>query len=137
MVGNQRQITANNKSSVFHELCALTRKIVNIAPMLQEALSVIENKIVIALVYGSVAKETDTATSDIDVMLVGHDLTLGEVLEALEPVETMLDRKINPTCYSVGEFKKRLGDQDSFVNRVLDQPTIKLIGDADVFRSAQ
>ena len=137
MVGNQRQITANNKSSVFHELCALTRKIVNIAPMLQEALSVIENKIVIALVYGSVAKETDTATSDIDVMLVGHDLTLGEVLEALEPVETMLDRKINPTCYSVGEFKKRLGDQDSFVNRVLDQPTIKLIGDADVFRSTQ
>ena len=137
MVGNQRQIIANRNSPVFHELCALTRKVVGIAPMLQEALSVIENKIVLGIVYGSVAKETDTATSDIDVMLVVHDLTLGEVLEALTPVESMLDRKINPTCYSISEFKKRLGDPYSFVNRVLDQPTIKLIGDVDVFRSAR
>lgn len=137
MVGNQRQITANGNSPVFNELCALTRKVVGIAPMLQEALGIIEDKIVLALVYGSVAKETDTATSDIDVMLVGPNLTMAEVLEVLMPVETMLDRKINPTCYTVDEFKKRLSDPDSFVNRVLDQSTIKLIGDVDAFRSAQ
>ena len=137
MIGNQRQISANANSPVFNELCALTRKVVGIVPMLQEALGLIEDKIVLALVYGSVAKETDTATSDIDVMVVGNELTLGEVLEALMPVETMLDRKINPTCYTVDEFKKRLSDPDSFVNRVLDQSTIKLIGDADAFRSAQ
>ena len=136
MIGNQRQISANANSPVFNELCALTRKVVGIVPMLQEALGLIEDKIVLALVYGSVAKETDTATSDIDVMVVGNELTLGEVLEALMPVETMLDRKINPTCYTVDEFKKRLSDPDSFVNRVLDQSTIKLIGDADAFRSA-
>lgn len=137
MVGNQRQITANGNSPVFNELCALTRKVVGIVPMLQEALSTIENKIVFALVYGSVAKETDTATSDIDVMVVADDLTLGEVLEVLMPVEAMLERKINPTCYTVNEFMTRLRDPDSFVNRVLDQSTIKLIGDVDAFGSAQ
>lgn len=137
MIGNQRQISANANSLVFNELCALTRKVVGIVPMLQEALGLIEDKIVLALVYGSVAKETDTATSDIDVMLVGLNLTMAEVLEVLMPVETMLDRKINPTCYTVDEFKKRLGDPDSFVNRVLNQSTIKLIGDADDFRSTQ
>lgn len=136
MVGNQRQISANGNSPVFNELCTLTRKVVGIVPMLQEALSTIENKIVLALVYGSVAKETDSATSDIDVMVVADDLMLSEVLEALMPVETMLDRKINPTCYTVDEFKKRLGDPDSFVNRVLGQSTIKLIGDVDAFRSS-
>ena len=88
MVGNQRQISANATSPVFNELCALTRKVVGIVPMLQEALGLIEDKIVLALVYGSVAKETDTATSDIDVMLVGPNLTLAEVLEVLMPVET-------------------------------------------------
>lgn len=137
MVGNQRQISANGNSPVFNELCALTRKVVGIVPILHEALAAIKSKIALALVYGSVAKETDTATSDIDVMVVSDELTLGELLETLLPVETALDRKINPTSYTVDEFKKRLGDPDSFVNRVLDQPTIKLIGDADAFRSTQ
>jgi predicted nucleotidyltransferase len=137
IVGNQRQIAANAESPVFNELCALTRKLVGIAPLLLDALSSITDKVELALVYGSVAKETDTATSDIDVMLVGNDLTLSEVLEQLLPVEGLLGRKVNPTCYTVEEFKKRLGDPDSFVNRVLDQPTIKLMGNVDAFRSVQ
>ena len=137
MVGNQRQISANADSSVFNELCALTRKVVGIAPILQEALIPLQDRISLALIYGSVAKETDTATSDIDVMVVSDDLTLGEELEKLMPVESMFNRKINPTCYTVKEFKTRLRDPDSFVNRVLVQPTIELIGDVDAFRSAQ
>ncbi len=137
MVGNQRQITANTNSPVFNELCGLTRKVVGVVPLVREALAIIEDKIVLALVYGSVAKETDSGTSDIDVMVVSHNLTLGDVLEVLMPVETELGRKINPTCYTVDEFKKRLSDPDSFVSRVLAKPTIKLIGDADDFRSAQ
>lgn len=134
MVGNQRQIMANAESPVFHELCALTRKVVGLVPMLRDALTEISDKIQVALVFGSVAKETDTASSDIDLMVVGNELTLGDVLEHLLPVEELLGRKINPTCYTEDEFKQRLSDPDSFVCRVLDQPTIKLIGDADVFR---
>ena len=123
MVGNQRQITANTNSPVFNELCGLTRKVVGVVPLVREALAIIEDKIVLALVYGSVAKETDSGTSDIDVMVVSHNLTLGDVLEVLMPVETELGRKINPTCYTVDEFKKRLSDPDSFVSRVLAKPT--------------
>ena len=51
-----------------------------------------------AWVYGSVAKKTDTARSDIDVMLVGNDLLLSQVLVSLEPAEAQLGRKINPSC---------------------------------------
>ena len=49
-----------------------------------------------AWVYGSVAKQTDTAQSDVDVMLVGVGLQLSQVLAALEPAEAKLGRKINP-----------------------------------------
>ena len=98
MVGNQRQISANTRSAVFEELHALTRKVLGVAPMLLEARSPIANKIEIALVYGSVAKQTDTAASDIDVMVVCHDLTLSEILEHLLPIEELLNRKVNPTC---------------------------------------
>ena len=76
------------------------------------------------------AKQTDTAHSDIDVMLVGNDLLLSQVLAALEPAEAQLGRKINPNCYSPQEFERRRLEPDSFVNRVLSQPTLPLVGDA-------
>ena len=135
--GNQRQISANRQSPLFKELRDLTLKVMGVAPLLQEALLPIENKIEVALIYGSVAKQSDTAESDIDVMLVGRDLALSDILELLLPIEEILCRKINPTCYTVHEFKKRLNDADSFVSKVLSQPTIQIFGNVDDFRRAQ
>ena len=135
--GNQRQISANRQSPLFKELSDLTRKVMGAAALITEALRPIEQKIEVAFLYGSVAKQSDHAESDIDIMMIGSDLTLGEVLEQLLPAEEMLCRKVNPTCYTVGEFKKRLSDTDSFVNKVLSQPIIQLFGNMDDFRSAQ
>ena len=135
--GNQRQISANRQSPLFKELSDLTRKVTGAAALLTEALLPIERKIQVAFLYGSVAKQTDNAESDIDIIIVGSDLTLSELLDQLLPVEEMLCRKVNPTCYTVGEFKKRLSDTDSFVNKVLSQPIIQLFGNMDDFRSAQ
>jgi predicted nucleotidyltransferase len=135
--GNQRQISANRQSPLFKELSDLTRKVTGAAALLTEALRPIEQKIEVAFLYGSVAKQSDTAESDVDLMLVGSDLTLSKVLDQLLPVEEMLCRKVNPTCYTVGEFKKRLSNTDSFVNKVLSQPIIQLFGNMDDFRGAQ
>lgn len=135
--GNQRQISANRQSPLFKELSDLTRKVMGAAALLTEALLPIERKIEVAFLYGSVAKQTDNAESDIDIIIVGSDLTLSELLDQLLPVEEMLCRKVNPTCYTVGEFKKRLSDTDSFVNKVLSQPIIQLFGNMDDLRSAQ
>jgi Polymerase beta, Nucleotidyltransferase len=135
--GNQRQISANRQSPLFKELSDLTRKVLGAAALLTDALLPIERKIEVAFLYGSVAKQSDHAESDVDIMIVGSDLRLGEVLEQLLPAEEMLCRKVNPTCYTVGEFKKRLSDTDSFVNKVLSQPIIQLFGNMDDFRSAE
>ena len=135
--GNQRQISANRQSPLFKELSDLTRKVMGAAALLSEALLPVERKIEVAFLYGSVAKQSDNAESDIDIMIVGCDLTLSELLDHLLPVEEMLCRKVNPTCYTVGEFKKRLSDTDSFVNKVLSQPIIQLFGTMDDFSSAQ
>ena len=106
-VGNLRRFQANPKSPVFSELVTLTRKTLGIEPMLREALLPLVPRLRAAWVYGSVAKQTDTAKSDIDVMMIGENLVLGEVLEQLLPLETELGRKINPTCYSPAEFERR------------------------------
>ena len=127
-VGNLRRFQANPQSPVFHELIALTRKTLGIEPILREALQPMESRLRVAFVYGSVAKQTDTAQSDIDLMLVGEQLRLSDVLDLLIPLETELGRKINPACYTPAEFERRRAEADSFVNRVLAQPILPLIG---------
>lgn len=132
-VGNLRCFQANTQSPVYAELVALTRKTLGTVPVLRDALQPLQPHLRSAWIYGSVAKQTDTARSDIDVMLVGNDLSLSQVLAALEPAEAQLGRKINPSCYSPQEFARRRAEPDSFVNRVLLQPTLLLMGDASGF----
>lgn len=129
-VGNMRCFQANPQSPVYSELVSLTRKTLGVEPLLREALLPLAPDLKAAWVYGSVAKQTDTAQSDIDVMLIGENLLLGNILELLVPLEVQLGRKINPTCYTPTEFERRRAEPDSFVNRVLNQPILPLIGDA-------
>jgi predicted nucleotidyltransferase len=129
-VGNLRRFRANPQSPVYNELIALTRKTLGAAPLLREALLPLTPGLRAAWIYGSYAKESDTAQSDVDVMLVGTKLTLSRVVEALEPVEAQLARTVNPTLYTPTEFAKRRAEKDSFVNRVLSQSVIPLIGEA-------
>jgi len=130
-VGNLRRFQANPHSPVISELIALTRKTISLEPMLREALLPLTPRLQAAWIFGSVAKLTDTAQSDIDIMLVGENLLLGEILERLVPLEAQLGRKINPTNYSPADFRRRLAEADSFVNRILAQPVLPLIGDAN------
>jgi len=129
-IGNLRRFQANPQSPVFSELIALTRKTLGVEPLLREALLPLAPSLKAAWIYGSVAKRTDTAQSDIDVMLISENLLLGDILERLVPLEAQLGRKINPTCYSPADFERRLAEPDSFVNRVMTQPVLSLIGDA-------
>ena len=128
-VGNLRRIRANPQSPVFSELVALTRKTLGAEPLLREALQALASDVEAAWIYGSYAKQTDTANSDIDVMIVGSKLTLARVIKALAPAEELLGRKVNPSLYTMAEFNKRRAEADSFVNRVLGQTLLLLIGD--------
>ncbi|MBK7900715.1 MAG: nucleotidyltransferase domain-containing protein [Azonexus sp.] len=136
MVGNQRRFQANPDSPVYAELVALTTKTLGVVPVLQRALEPLLSRLSTAFVYGSVAKGSDTVRSDIDLLLVGDDLTLSEVLPLLLPAETQLVRKINPNCYTPKEYANRLAEADSFINRVLAQPILPLIGENLVPASA-
>lgn len=128
-VGNLRRFQANPQSPVYPEIVSFTRKTMGPQTLISEALEPLNDRIQSAWIYGSVAKQTDTSKSDIDVMIVGRDLTLSRLLERLAPLESQLGRKINPTLLTPAEFKRRRAQPDSFVNRVLSQATLPLIGD--------
>ena len=130
-VGNLRRFQANPQSPVYQELVSLVRKTLGVTPLLREALHPLAGRVSKAFIYGSIARQTDTAGSDVDLLLVGESLSLNEILTLLMPLEAQLGRKINPNCYTPAEYAKRIAEPDSFVNRVLAQPTLPLIGDVD------
>ena len=127
-VGNQKHYQANADSPIFEELRGIAQKTIGLADPLREALAPLADQIRAAFVYGSVAKKTDTASSDIDLMLLSDTLSYGDVFLALEAASGMLGRTVNPTILASKEFDARLAAQDSFLSRVLEQPKIWIIG---------
>jgi len=126
--GNQKHYQANANTPVFTELRALVLKTMGLADVLRNALSPLAAQIDFAFVYGSVARQQDTAQSDVDVMIVSASLAYGEVFGALEDAAMSLGRKVNPTLYTPSEWDKRVAQDSAFVTRVVQQPKIWLIG---------
>jgi len=126
--GNQKHYQANAASPVFAELRGLVLKTVGLADVLRAALEPLAGQIGAAFVYGSVARQQDTAHSDIDVMIVSPTLGYADVFGALESASTTLLRKVNPTLYSAADVAKRIQNDNAFVTRVSQQPKIWLIG---------
>jgi len=91
-----RRFQANPDSPVYRGLMAITRKILGVANELRDALQPLIPDVERAWVYGALAKETDTASIDVDVMLIGGGLSIGRALAHLLPFEERLGRKINP-----------------------------------------
>ena len=128
-VGNQKHYQANPNSPIFEEICSLIRKTVGLVEPLKDALTSCREKLQFALVFGSVAKESDNAYSDIDLLIVSDEMTLEDVYVLLSDVEKDLVRKINPTIYTKAEFETRLQSKNSFLMRVLKGKTILLVGE--------
>ncbi|UOD51017.1 nucleotidyltransferase domain-containing protein [Orrella daihaiensis] len=128
-VGNQKHYQANANSPIFTELRAIIQKTVGLADPLRQALQAMSNEIAAAFVYGSVAKKTDTADSDIDLMVIADDLSYGALFTALEDARATLGRPVNPTILSRDEFHSRIAKHESFLTRVMDQPKIWILGE--------
>jgi len=126
-VGNQKRYRANPDSPIHDELAAIVRKTFGLAEPLRTALASLHG-LHAAFVYGSVAKGGDTASSDIDLMLISDSLRYGDAMSVLDPLIETLGRPINPTLYSRDELRTRIDTGNSFVTRVLAQPRLWLIG---------
>ena len=129
--GNQKHFQANAASPVFAELRGLVLKTMGLANVLRAALAPLAPQIERAFVFGSIAKQQDTAESDVDLLMVSDTLGYGDVFAALEGASQTLGRTINPALYSAADFRARQQGDNAFINRVMQQPKIWLIGQAE------
>jgi len=130
-IGNQKHYQANRSSPVFHELHGLIVKTVGLVEPLRRALEPRAGDIRAAFIYGSIAKGTDRAESDIDLMVVSDALGHADLFEMLQPAEALLARKVNPTVMSPGEWRAKRADPGSFVARVAAGPRLFVMGTDD------
>jgi predicted nucleotidyltransferase len=130
-VGNQTHFQANPAAPVFAELRGIVLKTVGVVEPLKAALAFLARDIELAIVYGSVAKRTDTAFSDVDLLIVSDTLTLEKAYSALAAAERRIARKINVTLYTSEEFRRRRKEGHAFLSRVLAEEWLLLMGDPD------
>lgn len=133
-VGNQKHYRANRQAPIYEELQGIAVKTLGPAYVLQAALAPLAKRIHLAVLYGSVAKRSDSASSDIDVLIVAEGVTLEDVYKLLEPAEKRLARTISPTLYTLREFERRRAARNPFLEKVLAGKHELLIGSADALR---
>ncbi|WP_292617914.1 MULTISPECIES: nucleotidyltransferase domain-containing protein [unclassified Nitrobacter] len=129
--GNRKLYQVNRESPIFNELHQLVLKTTGIAEPLQEALAPYRQHITAAFVYGSIAKGSDTARSDIDLMIIGEKLGYSEIYSLLQKAETVLARPVNPNLMTMSEWTKKLKGKNSFVVKILSQPKLFIFGSED------
>jgi len=128
--GRQTYYAANPNSPVLPELTGLVRKLAGAPAVLEAALGPLRSKIHCAFIFGSMARATEDAESDVDLFLVGK-LSLKDLLPALRRAERALGRSVNPTIYPPSEIAKKFQDGHHFVRSVLQDPAkIFIIGSA-------
>jgi len=125
--GNQVWFRANPTSPVFGELKALVAKTFGIADVVREALQAFAGKIDAAFIYGSVARGQHDAASDVDLLVVG-DIKPSRLAPVQLELARILGRRVSAVVYDAEEVRKRTASRDHFMNTVIPQPKIWLIG---------
>jgi predicted nucleotidyltransferase len=130
-IGNQKHYRANRQSPIFDELHGLVLKTVGLADPLRQSLAPYAGKIDTAFVYSSVAKGSDTARSDIDLMVIGEGLSYPDLFAGLQKAETILQRQVSPTFLSIEEWRRKRRQKNSFVAKISTQPKVFIFGSED------
>lgn len=133
--GRRTYFKANSDSPTFPELRGLMEKTTGIVPALGEALGTFGERIDLALLYGSVARGSERATSDVDLMIVGKIRQI-DLVRSLRKLESRFGREVNITMFSPDEYRRKRAAQDHFISNVLKGKVVLLKGAMDEMEEA-
>ena len=128
--GRRAYFKANADSPLFQDLHGIMEKTAGLLPALKAALKDFDDRIELALVYGSIARGEGHSASDLDLMIVGT-LKQIDLVSVLRKLEARFRREVNVTLFSPQEFRRKLAGEDHFLHSVLMGKTIPLKGTPD------
>ncbi len=113
----------NRSHPLYSEIKGIVEKTRGIPVRLAQGLQPVKS-IQQAYLYGSFAKDTPAANSDIDLLIVGKETPASRKL--LKDLETRFGRTINVTAYAPEEFEAKRRDKSEFLFEVMRGPLIHL-----------
>jgi predicted nucleotidyltransferase/DNA-binding HxlR family transcriptional regulator len=122
---NRVYYRAKTENPLYPEIRNLVLKTIGLADGLKSAL--VDTRIRVAFVFGSIARGEEKAGSDVDLMVIGQ-LGLRDLSRLLSGIEEKIGREVNPHVLSEKEFRKRVRAKEHFVSRVMESPKIFIIG---------
>ena len=124
--GNLVYFRLNAAHPIASDLKALFLKTIGLGDLILGALDG-ESDIDAAFIYGSVAKGGETASSDIDIAIIGK-ISSSKLTEIVTDLERKTGREANITTFSRKEWGERMSAGDHFATTLLREPKILLIG---------
>lgn len=115
--GNLRFFRTNLSHPLYHELKNIIFKTIGVEGGLRSAISMIKG-LEAAFLYGSFAKDTADARSDIDLCVIG-EINLKDLNRIINKQEKAFQREINYVLYSLKEFRDKLKSRDPFILDIL------------------
>jgi predicted nucleotidyltransferase len=128
--GNRVTYRANVAHPIFSDLQSIVHKTCGVPLLLEAALKPLAEQITFAAIYGSVAKGTNHARSDVDLLIVGS-LGLDQATAAVVPVEDRIGREISVRLFFSEEYRRRRDQGDQFILGVLSGPITPILGNPD------
>jgi len=101
--GNRRLYRANTEHPIYPELRAICRKTFGIGDTVASELAPFADRIILAFVFGSVARGTERADSDLDLMVVGT-VDISEMGSAIQKVSDAVGRTVDLNLHSPEEW---------------------------------
>ncbi len=127
--GNRLYYRADQHHPIFSEIQSMVIKTVGLLDILKDALGN-HKAIRVAFVFGSLAKGSENAESDIDLMVIGN-IGLRSLSRLLEGLTEKLGREINPYILTPEEFNHRKFEKEHFLTQVLQDTKLYITGDED------
>ena len=126
--GNRLYYAADAKHPLYPALRELVLRTTGVYGVLRESLGA--EGIQYAYVFGSVASGKASATSDIDLMVLGA-VGLRKLASRLAAASAKLGREINPHVMTLDEYLDRCRSGEHFVGSVIKTERRMIVGDAD------
>jgi predicted nucleotidyltransferase len=130
--GKVTLVSINKHLPYFNELKNLITKTAGLGDLLKKTFSKLQG-IKYALVYGSIASGEESASSDIDLLIVG-ETNEEQILNAVSLIEREVGREVNYILWSRDEFMQRVKSKHHLLIDIAAKPVIVLVGNEDEFR---
>ena len=126
---NIKRFRVNEGCSFGPELRGLVQKTTGVIAQLKSVLHTV-NGIDFAFVYGSFAKGTENAESDVDLLIVG-DIDLDSLDRLFAGLEKTFGRTVNYVLFSKHEYEAKKAKNDLFIRELSRGERVWIIGPCD------